>query len=49
MVARCFCHEIEHLDGHLFSEHVDRLYNNEELERIMEEEGEPPKKQKRRR
>ena len=26
IVARCFCHEIEHLDGHLFVEHADRLY-----------------------
>lgn len=39
MVARCFCHEIEHLDGHVFTEHVDRIYTNEEVEKIMEEEG----------
>lgn len=38
MVARCFCHEIEHLDGHVFSEHVDRLYDNDEIEQIMAEE-----------
>lgn len=38
MVARCFCHEIEHLDGHVFSEHVDRLYDNDEVEQIMAEE-----------
>ncbi len=31
MVARCFCHELEHLDGHLFVEHTDRLYTVEEL------------------
>ncbi len=24
LTARCFCHEIEHLDGHLFIEHTDR-------------------------
>ena len=23
LTARCFCHEIEHLDGHLFIEHTD--------------------------
>lgn len=39
MVARCFCHETEHLDGHLFVEHTDRLYTFEELEK-MEENGE---------
>lgn len=38
IVARCFCHELEHLDGHVFTEHVDRIYTSEEVERIMEEE-----------
>ena len=37
MVARCFCHELEHLDGHLFVEHTDRLYTAEELDEIMAE------------
>lgn len=41
MVARCFCHELEHLDGHLFVEHTKRLYSIEELE-AMEENGEEP-------
>ena len=36
MVARCFCHETEHLDGHLFVEHTDRLYTLEELEDMEE-------------
>ena len=40
IVARCFCHEIEHLDGHLFTEHTDRLYTTEELDQLMEEQGE---------
>ena len=35
MVARCFCHEIDHLDGHVFSEDVDCLYTNEELEELL--------------
>ena len=39
LVARCFCHELEHLDGRLFVEHTDRLYSVEELD-AMEEEGE---------
>lgn len=37
MVARCFCHETEHLDGRLFIEHVQgRLYTREELEEMEE-------------
>ena len=40
MTARCFCHELEHLDGHLYVEHVDRLYTNEDLDELMaEQEG----------
>ena len=40
LTARAFCHEIEHLDGHLFTEHTDRLYTTEELDQMMEEQGE---------
>ena len=40
IVARCFCHEIEHLDGHLLTEHAARIYTTEELDRMMEEQGE---------
>lgn len=33
VVARCLCHELEHLDGHLYVEHVKgRLYTTEEIE-----------------
>lgn len=36
-VARCFCHEIEHLDGHLFTEYVEGGFRTrEELEREMQ-------------
>ena len=38
MTARCFCHECEHLDGHLFTEHTDRLYTVEELEEMEQED-----------
>lgn len=38
LTARCFCHEIDHLGGHLFDELVDRTYTIEELE-AMEAEG----------
>ena len=38
LTARAFCHEIEHLDGHLFSEHVEHFLSDEELEDYMEAE-----------
>ena len=38
MTARCFCHELSHLDGHLYTELCDKLYTNEDLERMMEEQ-----------
>ena len=34
LTARCFCHECEQLDGHLFTEHTDRLYTVDELEEL---------------
>lgn len=38
MSARCFCHEIEHLDGQLFTERViGRLYTEEELDAMQAE------------
>lgn len=39
LVARCFCHELEHLDGHLFVEHTDELYSPEEIDAMEAEEG----------
>lgn len=39
LTARCFCHEIAHLDGQMFDELCDRLYTAEELD-AMSEEGE---------
>ena len=38
LTARCFCHELEHLDGHLYTEHVDKLYTNEDLDEMMEQQ-----------
>ena len=42
LTARCFCHEIEHLDGHLFVEHTEHLMREEELQEFIrkQEEGE---------
>lgn len=38
LMARCFCHEIEHLDGHLYVEHIDHFLSDEELEAYFEAE-----------
>mgnify|MGYP004520407709 FL=1 len=38
LTARAFCHETEHLDGHLFIEHADRFLTDEELQAYVEEE-----------
>ncbi len=38
LTARCFCHECEHLDGHLFTEHTDKLYTVEELEEMEQDD-----------
>ncbi|MBR7146213.1 MAG: peptide deformylase [Oscillospiraceae bacterium] len=37
LTARCFCHEIEHLDGHLYVEHTDHLLSDEELQQYLRE------------
>lgn len=42
LTARCFCHEIEHLDGHLFIEHTDRLMTEEELQEFIRQQEESP-------
>lgn len=38
MTARCLCHEIEHLDGHLYVEHIDHFLTDEELEAYFGED-----------
>ena len=32
IVARCFCHELDHLDGHLYTERVIHWMTDEEVE-----------------
>ena len=41
LTARAFCHELDHLDGILFDQYVDRLLTEEELLAEMEEAAEP--------
>ncbi|OUQ80561.1 peptide deformylase [Flavonifractor sp. An100] len=40
ITARCFCHELSHLDGHLFTELCEKLYTSEELDAMVEEQEE---------
>ena len=32
LTDRCFCHELDHLDGHLYTEKVSRFLTEEEIE-----------------
>lgn len=35
LIARCFCHELEHLDGHLYTERAYHMLTPEEYEELM--------------
>ena len=39
LTGRCFCHELEHLDGHLYVEHIDHFLTEEELAAYYREQG----------
>ena len=34
LIARCFCHELDHLDGIVYTEVMDRLLTEEELSEL---------------
>lgn len=38
LIARCFCHELAHLDGQLYVEVAERMLTQEELEELENEE-----------
>lgn len=40
LIARCFCHEIDHLDGHMYTELAERMLTKDELEQMSEQEEE---------
>ncbi len=42
LTGRCFCHELEHLDGHMYTEHIDHFLTEEELEEYYQAEEEEP-------
>lgn len=37
LIARCFCHEIDHLDGHLYTEFAHHRLTEEAIEAMQEE------------
>ncbi len=39
LTARAFCHEVDHLDGHLFTEKAYRYLEGEELEAYLREQS----------
>ena len=41
LIARCFCHELDHLDGHMYTEFAERMLTKEEIEQMYAQgEGE---------
>ena len=38
LIARCFCHELAHLEGQLYTEVAERMLTPEELKELMEED-----------
>lgn len=34
LLARCFLHELDHLDGHMYTEKVERMLTQEEIEEM---------------
>lgn len=40
LIARCFCHELDHLDGHIYTEIAEKMLTNEELDELMQAQDE---------
>ena len=38
LTARCFLHEIDHLDGHMYTEFAEKMLTPEELEELLKEQ-----------
>lgn len=38
LIARCFCHELDHLDGILYTQVMERFMTDEELEEMAQED-----------
>ncbi|MGN1417738.1 MAG: peptide deformylase [Acutalibacteraceae bacterium] len=37
MRARCFCHELDHLDGHVFTDFVTKMLTDDDIRRMRDE------------
>ena len=37
LIARAFCHELDHLDGHIYTEIAERMLTEEEIEQMQRE------------
>ena len=35
--ARCFCHELDHLEGHVFMDFVEKTLTEDEVRRMQNE------------
>ena len=40
LTARCFLHEIDHLDGHMYTEFAEKMLTQEELDELLKQEQE---------
>ena len=40
LTARCFCHELDHLEGIVFKSKCERMLSDEELKALTDENGE---------
>ena len=40
LTARCFLHEIDHLDGHMYTELAEKMLTQEELDKLLKQEQE---------
>ena len=40
LVARCFCHELDHLDGHLFTDRAIHILNPDEVAELFDGDDE---------
>ena len=37
MRARCFCHELDHLEGHIFTDFVTKMLTEDDMRRLLDE------------
>ncbi len=40
LIARCFCHELEHLEGHLYTEKAYHMLTDEEYQELLNQDAE---------